>query len=169
MISIDDVVRLIHIPLLYEQNLISTINDMGEQIPLRFYEQLYRNENFTIKIEGMERYNSSIYNRCNEYKLKYNHRGPVTCHAFLSKKNSPSFNLHKDPDDVIIYCCSGTKTLIIGNITKLLEEGEEIFIPANTSHKALNNHPSLTLSFGLENFLIDKAKDYELDVISKNN
>ena len=169
MISLNEVIELVHNPLSYEQKLVSVINDKGEQIPLSFYKELYDNPNSTVKVEGMERYNSSIYNYCNYYKLKYHHPGPVTCHAFIAKENSPSFNLHTDPDDVIIHCCDGIKTLLIDDSYKVLKEGDYVFIPANTPHKALNEHSSLILSFGLEKFLVDKAKYYELDVISKND
>ena len=75
--------------------------------------------------------------------------------------------MHTDPDDVIIYCIEGTKSLIVNNQYIKLQAGEEIFIPANTLHQALNEHHAFTLSFGLEKFLKDKAR--ELDVLPKDN
>jgi mannose-6-phosphate isomerase-like protein (cupin superfamily) len=169
MLTLDDVIEFIHNPLAYEQRLVSIINDKGEQIPLSHYGDMYNYVNSTIKIEGMEKFNSEIYDKCNEYKLKYKHNGAVTCHVFLSQENSPSFGEHTDPDDVIIYCCEGIKTMKIDNQYTVIKQHQDFFIPANTPHQALNEYFALTLSFGLEKFLIDKAKYYELDVISKNN
>ena len=39
---------------------------------------------------------------------------------------------------------------------ELLEEGNKIFIPADTPHEAINTSDSLMLSIGFEKFLIDK-------------
>ena len=169
MISLNDVIEFIHNPLAYEQNLVSIINNEGEQILLCCHNDLYKYPSSTIKIEGMERFNAEIYNRCNYYKLKYSHVGPITCHAFLAHQDSPSFGLHTDPDDVIIFCCDGTKTMMIDGKHTTINKGHDVYIPANTQHEALNEYPSLMLSFGLEKYLSDKAKYYELDVISKDN
>lgn len=169
MISLDEVVGFLHNPLPYEQKLVSIINDKGEQIPLNHFSELYSNQLKTVKLEGMERYSHAIYNRCSWYKIKYAHTGAVTCHGFIANENSPSFGMHTDPDDVIIYCVDGEKSLIIGDKYITVKAGEEVFIPANTPHMALNEKSAFTLSFGLETFLIDKAKNYELDVIPENN
>ena len=117
----------------------------------------------------MERFSEVIYNRCQSYKIEYDHSGPVTCHAFIARKDSPSFGLHTDPDDVIIYCFDGTKTLVVDGEHVTIYKGEEHHIPANTPHIALNEYAAATLSFGLENYLSNKAKKYELDTLSKNN
>ena len=164
MITFDEIVGFIHNPLAYEQNLVSAINNKGEQIPLSHCRELYLHDNDSIKIEGLERYSNSIYSKCKYYSLKYNHLGPVTCHGFIAKIESPSFPMHTDPDDVIIYCVHGTKTLIVNDEYIVLDAGKEIFIPANTPHQALNEHAAFTLSFGLEKFLKDKQYN-ELDVL----
>lgn len=169
MITLDEVVEFLHNPLAYEQNLVSVINDKGEQIPLKHFSELYSNNNVTVKIEGMERFSQYIYNMCESYKVEYDHDGPVTCHAFIAKTSSPSFQKHTDPDDVIIYCCDGTKTLIVNDERIIINKGDDYHIPANTPHMALNEDNAFTLSFGLENFLNVKAKKYELDSLSKNN
>lgn len=169
MIDPFDVIQFLHNPLAYEQKLVSLINKKGEQIPLLSYNELYTDQEATVKIEGMEKFNQDLYKKCEEYKVKYNHDGPVTCHLFMARSNSPSFAEHVDPDDVIIYCVEGKKTLTVNGDNVLLRDGEEIFIKAGTPHKASNDFAALTLSFGLEKFLNDKAKDYELDTISKNN
>lgn len=165
MISLDEVVGFLHNPLPYEQKLVSIINDKGEQIPLSHFSELYSVQNKTIKVEGMERYSMAIHNRCGWYRIKHVHTGPITCHAFIAQENSPSFGMHTDPDDVIIHCVDGEKSLIIDDKYITLKAGEEVFIPANTPHKALNEKSAFTLSFGLEKYLVDKAKNYELDVI----
>ena len=163
MITLDEIVGFIHNPLAYEQKLVSIINDKGEQIPLSHFSEIYSWPNASLKIEGLERYSNVIYDMCVKYAHEYNHYGPVTCHGFIAKENSPSFGMHIDPDDVIIHCVDGTKTLIINDKYIKLEAGEEVFIPANTLHQALNEHAAFTLSFGLERFLKDKAR--ELDVL----
>lgn len=163
------VIQFLHNPLAYDQKLVSLINKKGEQIPLLSFSELYADQEATVKIEGMERFDFVLYNKCEEYKEKYNHRGPVTCHLFMARSNSPSFGMHTDPDDVIIHCVEGKKTLNVDGEYVLLREGEEVFIPANTPHQATNEFPALTLSFGLEKFLSDKAKHYELDTLSQND
>jgi len=169
VITLDEVVGFLHNPLPYEQKLVSIINDKGEQIPLSHYSELYSYQNKTVKLEGMEKYSPSIFYRCSWYKIKHAHAGAVTCHGFIAHENSPSFGMHTDPDDVIIYCVDGEKSLIIDDKYTTLKVGEEVFIPANTPHMALNEKSAFTLSFGLEKFLIHKAKNYELDAIPENN
>lgn len=165
MIKLNDVVEFIHNPLAYEQKLVSIINTKGEQILLSSFSELY-NEHATIKVEGMERFSFDVYNKCKYLSLKYDHRGPVTCHAFIAKENAPSFGLHTDPDDVVILCVEGTKKLLVDGEYIILEAGDEVYIPANTPHQAFNETAAFTLSFGLEKFLKDKAKLYnELDVL----
>ena len=169
MIETNEVIEFLYNPLAYEQKLVSIINSKGEQILLCSFAELHYEPNATIKIEGMERFNKTIYNMCSQYKVKYNHDGPVTCHMFISKTKSPSFGLHTDPDDVIIYCIDGCKTLTVDGKYISLNTNEEVYIPADTPHIAHNEHPAMTLSFGLEKFLIDKAKNYELDYLPKDN
>jgi mannose-6-phosphate isomerase-like protein (cupin superfamily) len=164
-----DVIQFLHNPLAYSQKLVSIINKKGEQIPLLSFSDLYADQEATVKIEGMEKFNQVLYDKCEEYKRKYNHNGPVTCHLFLARSNSPSFGVHTDPDDVIIYCVEGRKTLTVNNEYITLGEGEEVFIPANTPHAVQNDFSAMTLSFGLEKFLSEKMKDYELDSLPQNN
>jgi D-lyxose ketol-isomerase len=169
MINLNDVVEFLHNPLAYEQKLVSKINTKGEQILLSSFSELYSDEPSTIKIEGMEKFNKAVWSMCQYYATEYNHIGPVTCHAFLAHVNSPSFGSHIDPDDVVILCIDGVKSLEVNGRLVELHPGEEIHIKSGTLHKALNTKASLMLSFGLEKFLIEKAKDYELDVLPKND
>jgi|LauGreDrversion4_2_1035121.scaffolds.fasta_scaffold1086029_1 quercetin dioxygenase-like cupin family protein len=169
MLKLDDVVKFIHNPLAYEQKLVSIINTKGEIIPLSSFSELYGSEPKTVKIEGMEKYSPEVYRHCEWYRLLHEHTGPITCHVFIAQEDSPSFPMHTDPDDVIIYCCDGRKSLDINGQYITLEVGESITIPANTPHRALNEHASMIMSIGLEKYLIDKAKDYELDNLPEDD
>lgn len=168
IITLNEIVEFIHNPLSYKQNLVSIINDRGMQIPLNHSSELYDDAPKTIKVEGMERYSKVILDKCRELANEYDHHGPVTCHAFIAQENSPSFDTHTDPDDVIIVCCEGKKTMMVDGAYIVLEAGEHVHIPANTSHQALNEHAALTLSFGLETYLKDKSRN-ELDVLPKDD
>lgn len=169
MITLDDIIDFIHHPLAYDQKLVWMIHgDEALIVPLAHCGQLYTCGNASIKVEGLERYSKDVWDLCMKYANQHNHYGPVTCHGFIAKQDSPSFGLHKDPEDVIIYCVSGTKTLVIGDRTVTLSSGEDVFIPAYTPHRASNEHAAFTLSFGLERFLKDKQYN-ELDDISQDN
>ncbi len=169
MIDSSEIIQFLHNELAYEQKLVSLINKKGEQIPLLSFSQLYTDEPKTIKVEGMERFSKEVYELCQHFRYLHSFVGPVTCHAFIAQEGSPSFPMHTDPDDVIIYCCDGRKSMDINGQHITLEVGESVWIPANTPHRALNEHASTMLSIGLERYLIDKAKDYELDIIPENN
>lgn len=141
-------------PLVYEQRLISIINDQGQQIYLEDLGQLHANLNHTIKLEGMERYSPELWARCQALSARYNK--PVTCHVFRSQEWSHSFPTHTDPDDVLLQVIAGTKVMEVQNIERILQAGDTYFIPANTPHRAINRSSSLMLSFGIENFYVDK-------------
>jgi mannose-6-phosphate isomerase-like protein (cupin superfamily) len=110
----------------------------------------------SIKLEGMEKYSKEFFGKCKYYGDKYKHDGPVTCHLFSARAGDPSFPMHTDPDDVIILCCEGRKSMIVDGQYLFADEGEEIYIPAGMPHQALNEFSALTLSFGLEKYLKDK-------------
>lgn len=169
MLSYDDVVKIIYNKFYYEQKLISVIDEKSKQILVKDHIELHHYSNNTIKIEGMEKYSDTFWKKCQQFAKKYSHTGPVTCHVFISKEGSLSFPLHFDPDDVIIYCCNGVKNLVVDNKEIELKAGDQIYIPAKTPHQAINKFSSITLSFGLEKFFVEKEKDYELDVLFKNN
>lgn len=154
----DQIYEFLYNRLAYEQKLVSVINFDEKQILVESFGELNRFDKKTIKIEGMERFSKEIWDKCKHYALLYDHTGPVTCHAFLSTESSPSFPLHSDPDDVIIYCLNGIKTMLIDDDNFVIRCGEEVFIKSNTPHRAINTHSSIILSFGLENFLSEKIK-----------
>lgn len=154
-------------PLLYSENMIFVIDQMGRAHQAMGPFDLSKYDNCTIKIEKMEKYNSAIYQYGQKLAKKYHHNGPVTCHAFYSNQGGYSFPLHTDPDDVIILCCDGIKT-IETDIHNEIHPNETLLIPANTPHKATNKYESLMLSFGLEKFIVEKLNHGLVD-ISKNN
>lgn len=156
MITLDEFHHFIEQNLVYEEQLISIIDDQGKQIFLDNLGQLHSNYGKTIKVEGMEKYNSKIFKKCKFLAKKYSHIGPVTCHAFRSFDNSISFPMHTDPDDVYLHVVWGQKKIQFDNFEVQLKKGDRFLIPANTPHKAVNEKPSLMLSFGLEKFLVDK-------------
>lgn len=156
MLTILEFEKFIETDLVYQQKIISIIDDLGRQINLTDLGQLHSNYGKTIKLEGMEKYNEDIFLECESLKNKFNHKGPVTCHAFRAFSNSKSFVLHTDPDDVIIRVLEGRKKVIVNNVINDLEMEDEIFIPKNTPHEIKNEYESLILSFGLENFYVNK-------------
>jgi len=173
MITLDEFENFLHTDLVYEQKIISVIDDQSRQIFLDGIGELYKHTGSTIKLEQMEKYNESIFQKCQELKSRYSHPGPMTCHAFLAYKGSKSFGLHTDPDDVIIECIFGSKTLYVdtkNDRKHVLKQGEYIFIPANTEHEIVNEEKSLILSFGFEKFYTEKLKlNYGIDVLSQND
>jgi mannose-6-phosphate isomerase-like protein (cupin superfamily) len=88
----------------------------------------------TVKIEGLE-------HLLVQYK-------PKTVHCFISKSGAPSFPEHTDLCDVTILCISGTKTISISGVENTLHEGDSVFIPEGTVHRATNKHDSIILSIG---------------------
>lgn len=157
MITVEEFERFILSDLAYDQKCISIIDTSGKQIFLNNLGELHSNYGKTIKLENMEKFNLKIHDYCNYLKKVYNHNGPVTCHLFKAFPNSKSFDLHSDPDDVLIYVITGSKTFEFDADQKITLFAQEThFIPSGKKHKALNIEESIILSFGLEKFLIDK-------------
>ena len=152
MLTLHDFEKIIENDLIYQQHLLYYIDLDGKENSINDIGHLHSVYNYCIKLEGLEKYNESIFNYCKSFS----HNGPVTCHAFRAFKNSKSFPEHTDPDDVFIEVIYGSLNLILDGKSIKLNTGETIFIPANTKHHAINNDESLILSFGLEKFLIDK-------------
>ena len=151
---------------MYEQNMVYAIDMQGREHLVTGFSHFCKaqSENHSIKIERMENFNSEIYEYCWKIKTDLVHGPHVTCHLFLANAGSYSFDMHTDPDDVVIYCCEGSKSLIIESTHVIIRPGEYIHIPANTPHQALNEDEALTLSFGLENYTEDKINNELADV-----
>lgn len=166
MITTDETLKFLSTTLPYEQKLVRVIDAKGRQIEVATFGELlsYRAQGCSIKIEGMERYSNSFFEQCIIQAKNHNHIGPTTCHLFLAFAGSPSFPVHTDPDDVVIHCCEGTKTMVLEDQYIVMKPGDTLYIPADTPHQALNEYDAITLSFGLEKFLKDKCN--ELDVLS---
>lgn len=152
MITLDEFEQFIQNDLLYQQNLLFYIDDIGREHPIKNIGHLYSLHGTTIKMEGAEKYNRELFDLCKSF----GHMGPSTCHIFRSYKNSKSFPKHADPDDVLLIMISGKKDIIIYDNKITLEGGNEFFITANTSHEIVNTEDSLMLSIGFEKFLVDK-------------
>lgn len=167
MFSVYRMLEMLYNDLMYQQGLVSYIDENGLQHYVNKFSDILGKESISIKLEGMEKFNQEFWNKGKELALRYNHNGPVTCHLFYAKENSPSFGMHTDPDDVIIICIEGKKTLIVDSEYITLNPGEEVYIPYNTPHQALNEYEALTLSYGLERFIEDKMN--ELDVLSEDD
>tara|TARA_B100000768_G_scaffold4311_2_gene5266 strand:- start:2431 stop:2949 length:519 start_codon:yes stop_codon:yes gene_type:complete len=163
MITKSQFLSIISSDIAYEQNMVYAIDENGrEHLMKNFADTLANKDTNSIKIERMEAYNSEIFSYCLELEDMYEHNGPITCHLFYAEKNAHSFKKHTDPDNVVIYCCEGMKTIAMeghtmgGEPVFTLKEGAILHIPANTLHQAFNEHEALTLSFGLEKFIEDK-------------
>jgi len=153
LFSLSDFESLVYHPYPYEQKLVSVIDQKGRQILVESFGALSNYADCTVKIEGLERYSYDIDQFCQQLKLKFSHSGPITCHAFRAGKNSSSFGLHKDLENVYLLVVDGTKHMMYNNKMYELNQGDDLFIPAGTPHQAVNNCDSLMLSFGLESYI----------------
>lgn len=153
ILRIDEIVSSLHY---YEHGLMWCIVGGSTQQIFNQVEYLDFSQGFPVKIEGMERFNRTLYHISLELAKRYNHDGPVSCHLFISPKDSLSFPLHEDMEDVIIYMVSGGKVFegVSGSVE--LSAGDSIFIPRGVPHRAVNTNSSVMLSFGLERYLEDK-------------
>jgi mannose-6-phosphate isomerase-like protein (cupin superfamily) len=139
----------------YDQGLIKIVRDGGSFDAFSLMDVL-SSEDKPIKVEAMERFNQKLYDECYRLASYFDHFGPVTCHLFKSPKDSTSFPLHEDLDDVVVHMVRGKKIFESPSGDFELLEGESIFIPRGVKHRAVNVEDSLMLSFGLERFIIEK-------------
>lgn len=142
-------------PYLYDQGLVKIVK--GE----RSYDaysvsDVLANEDKPIKIEGFERFSQVVYDECERLAEHFDHTGPVTCHVFISPKGSTSFPLHVDLDDVVVHMVRGEKVFESPSGDFVLSEGDSLFIPHGTEHRAVNTESSVMLSIGLERFIKEK-------------
>ena len=121
------------------------IDDEGRDhaIPLFSTSRYIAEGQFTVKIEGLETQYESI-----THDLGIDKKHSV--HLYISPKDSKSFPTHTDPIDVFIYVIEGTKVMEVNNSIHTIKEGEYIFIPAETPHRAINIHDSTMLSIGIK-------------------
>lgn len=116
--------------------------------------------NQLVKIEGFEKFSPQMLQVCRQLAQTFGHNGPVTAHVFISPKDSTTFHLHTDPDDVIIYVVDGIKVMDILKHTVsekyTIETGKVVLIPKHKLHRGINVNSSIMISFGLEDFTQDK-------------
>lgn len=156
MITSEELLGFLTRQLPYEQKIVSYIDRSGLQHYVDKFTDIPQLANITLKVEGMEKYSSEIWNFLQKLSNKYNFKGPLTAHCFYAHPSSPSFGRHTDPDDVLIYCTEGVKTLFVEETYYELKEGESVFIPADTPHEITNKYKSVMLSIGFEKFMIEK-------------
>ena len=168
MFTKDQFLKAIQSKIVYDQNMVYFIDKKGREKKVKNFAEVMKYPDHSIKIERMEDYNSDIFSYCLELEDQYEHAGPITCHLFYAKPGAYSFKEHTDPDDVIIHCGEGSKTLTLDDTVLTIKEGTFLHIPAGTKHQAINEHEALTLSFGLEKFIEEKVDD-ELALLSKDN
>lgn len=156
MISSNRLFSFLAHPLAFEQNLVSVIDENQRQVFLSSFKELFKHPQATLKVEGFERFSREVFEFGQKLCNTYEHKGPWTCHLFYTPEGGYSFNEHTDPDDVVIACCEGKKTIVIQGVEGELVPGKCVHIPAGVPHFATNKHEALTLSFGLERFLEEK-------------
>jgi hypothetical protein len=139
----------------YDQGLIKIVRDGGMHDAFSIMDVL-EHEDKPLKIEGIERLNRILYSECQRLGGNFGHYGPVTCHLFRSPKDSISFPMHEDLDDVVVHMVKGKKIFESPSGDLELLEGESIFIPRGTKHRAINVEASVMLSFGIERFIVEK-------------
>lgn len=172
MFTVTDFDNIIYHELSYKQRMVYAIDEIGREHSSDsiLETQNYIKLNYSIKLEQLEKYSQPLYEFCKSIASLYGHNGPTTCHAFKASKDSYTFPLHTDPDDVVLYGIDGCLQLELDGKLCQVGVGETLIIPADVSHRAVNMSDSLILSIGLEKFLKEKMKTYyELDVLPKND
>ena len=143
-LSYDDFVSLIRSEESLRREMVSYIDKDGlqhylEDIDYMSYlgiiDKLLIERNTTIKVERYE-------------KLCQFFEG--TAHIFFAWENSPSFDTHTDPVDLIIQVTHGSKTMIVNDKEITAQAGQCLYIPANTPHCATNKTESIMISWGLD-------------------
>ena len=151
-LRVDDILSS---PYPYEQQLVKiltgdiVIDAMGPSDVLEHSDKV-------IKIEGYEKLCPTLFQACKDVAEIMEHEGPVTCHLFISPAGAKSFPLHTDPDDVYLYMVEGDKTMQVGDKVHKLTKWDQLIIPRNTQHQAVNFKASKMLSFGLERYIVEK-------------
>lgn len=146
----------------HEQQIVKFIDKFARAQTSYSSHETLSNKNTVIKIEAIEKLKSHTKKVCDFLSSYFNHNGPVTAHLFISPKNSISFPWHTDPDNVIIYVVSGKKEMQFKSCNEeyslTILAGDCVIIPKNFIHKACNENESITISFGLEDFILDKIR-----------
>lgn len=145
-------------PYAYEQGLVKAIDEAGRQHTLNNAGEYYKHAQLksTIKIEGIERLNKTLFEMVNRAARSVLHDGPVSCHCFIAKQGSPSFPEHQDPDAVMLYVIEGTKVLNAHGEQYFIRAGGIVTMAPNVPHRAENRDASVMLSIGFEKYISEK-------------
>lgn len=139
----------------YQQQMVKAIVDNGG-VNLVSPEDVNRYKDRVIKIENYERHSKTLADACRVIATLFRHDGPVTCHLFLSPAGASSFELHTDPDDVVLFLLEGSKGFYVAESFFQLGAKDFLFIPHDVLHQAITFDDSVMLSFGLEKYVSEK-------------
>jgi mannose-6-phosphate isomerase-like protein (cupin superfamily) len=142
-LSLEEFYNLVRSPTAHQNQMVSLIDSNGLQhfideddyiSYLGKIDQLLMDDTITIKVEKYEK------------EIDYN---DGTVHIFYARKNSPSFDTHTDPIDIVLEVTHGVKTIEVNGVSTVIPQGICLFVPANTLHRATNEYESIMLSWGL--------------------
>lgn len=161
-------------PYLHHQDLIRVVVNGQETIPSTVMEKLghlARANNdgygYVIKIIGLEFYSPMMIELTKRLRelVPYDFAN-VTIQGYWSSKNSLSYPMHLDADEVVLVMLEGTKQFKMGaddyhhledNKTLYVEDLEDVmYIPPYRAHTAINTMDNLMLSIGFEYPSVDK-------------
>ena len=74
----------------------------------------------------------------------------ITNIAFIGFGKHRSFPLHRDKMDVLLLQVKGRIKLTVGEINKVMNVGDVVYIPRGTDHEILPLQSRVTYSFGIE-------------------
>lgn len=150
-------------PYSYQQGMVRIIeSESGDTLQhtltsVRDYAERSSSSKTTLKIEGMERITEKLWKTILSFSIEaVKSCTPFSCHCFIAGKDSPSFDWHTDPDNVVIYVLEGTKKMYVDNEVYEVAAGDALWIPYNTRHRAVNTSASVMLSIGLERYHMEK-------------
>ncbi len=149
-----DTILSSHYP--YEQGQVWVIHPSGFPTQAFNAMDIIKHDDCTVKVEGYEKLSRQLFEAVRTVAQTLNHQGPTTCHLFRAPKGAASFPTHTDPDDVILHVVSGTKTIELEDRVVTLGAGDTLYLPRETTHRAVNHDASLMLSIGLELFTVEK-------------
>lgn len=158
MTIVDRITELLCSDILYKEELVKYIDFDGIVHTAASFGEVRECGYCTIKIEGMERIFESVFTLGQDLARRYDHNGPVTCHLFWARSDSPSFDTHTDPYDVFLKVISGVKVMEVDAAKVTLTPKDDYYrLIGATPHRAVNKHESWMLSFGLNTFIDQRA------------
>jgi len=124
-----------------------------------YIKKMTLNNKYVTMLKNIESINKVVWEFCQNISYRIRRKNlPVSVYCFISPEGSISFDMHDDPDDVLIYVVHGEKCMETFNKEYILKKGQCLFIPKKTQHRAINKKESVILSIGLDEFYMDKIK-----------